>query len=71
MTTTLWKEIEALDTEERMELVEKIQGTLAKDDFVLSDEQKTELRRRMDEMKNDSTPDVSWDEVKRSILAGE
>ncbi len=62
-------DINRLSREQRLELIEELWESLAAtpDEIPLSDAQRTELDRRLDEMDSDDTLGVPWDEVLRQV----
>jgi len=65
--------IEGLTADERLELLERLWDSLSASDVVVTDEQRTELDRRLDALDHDvekrSALGVPWDEVLRQIQA--
>ena len=70
MTTSLLKRASKLPVPDRIKLVEDIWNSIAeeREDFALTSEQKRELDRRLDLMKEDPARGVPWEEAKRRIL---
>jgi len=62
--------IDRLSIDERLALVEEIWSTICAEPgaFTLSDEQRRELERRLEEDDRDPAAAVSWDELKRSVV---
>ena len=67
MTTTLWKEIEALSREEKIELLAELKKSVGEAYFVLSDEQKAELDRRIEDMERNPDDEISYEEFKKEF----
>jgi len=67
---TALKEILTLPEEERRWLVEEIAATLPEPvvDFELTEEEKTELDRRVADMHAHPEKSIPWKEVKRRVL---
>jgi putative addiction module component (TIGR02574 family) len=66
MNAALWKEIAALPRDEQLELAEAIwEGVIADNDPpALSEAQRVELDRRLDEMACNPEASLTWDEVR-------
>jgi putative addiction module component (TIGR02574 family) len=62
-------DIEALAPDERLSLLERLWDSLAMQPEVvpLTDVQRTELDRRLDELEHEGPVGISWDEVLRCI----
>ena len=62
-------DINRLTTDERLQLIEQLWDSLAgtPDELVLTDAQRKELDRRLDEMDRDETLGIPWDVVLRQI----
>ena len=62
-------DINGLTRDERLELIEQLWDSLAgtPGDLVLTDAQRNELDRRLDEMDGDDALGIPWDEVVRQI----
>ena len=56
-----------LTAEERLSLIEKIWDSLTPDDVGLTDTQRNELDRRLDDLERNPGESVSWDEAQRRI----
>ena len=58
-------DIKHLTRDERLELIEQLWDSLAgtPGDLALTDAQRNELDRRLDEMDRDNTLGIPWDEV--------
>lgn len=59
--------IEAMSAAQRLELIGKIWDTLDPDDVPLTDEQKRELDRRLDDHARDPGG-IPWEQVRRELL---
>ncbi len=66
---TLLVEIMRLSPDERRELIDEIWDTLPleADDFELTEEQKAELDRRLEEHERDPSSAIPWEEVIASL----
>ncbi len=64
-------EVLKLPVEERLKLVESIWNSIAEfpDSLELTDSQKAELDRRLDEYEADPTAGISWSDLKAQLLA--
>ena len=64
-------DIDSLDTEQRLRLIERLWDSLsAKPESIpLTEEQKAELDRRLDEIDAGDTEGIPWDEVMRRVQA--
>ncbi len=64
-------ELLKLPVEERLKLVESIWNSIAEfpDSLELTDSQKAELDRRLDEYEADPTAGISWSDLKAQLLA--
>jgi putative addiction module component (TIGR02574 family) len=62
-------DINRLTRDERLELIEQLWDSLAgtPSEIALTDAQRNELDRRLDEMDRDDTLGIPWDEVVRQI----
>lgn len=62
-------DIEHLSTEERLELLERLWDSLAQtpENIPLTDAQREELDRRLDDLDRDGPIGIPWDEVLRRI----
>ena len=60
-------EINTMSISERINLVEAIWDSIAKDQIQLTDAQKAELDRRLDRIDNGETVFSTWDEVKARL----
>lgn len=69
VTDTLLSDALALSPADRMELMERLWESLASDPaaFPLTDEQKAELDRRVEEMDRDSDLGSTWEEVEARL----
>jgi len=61
--------IDRLTRDERLELIEQLWDSLGEtsDEIALTDAQRNELDRRLDEMDRDDSLGIPWDEVARQI----
>ena len=59
--------IQALTAEERLALIGDIWDSLAPDDIPLSDAQRDELDRRLDESADDSATGIPWEDALQKI----
>ena len=64
-------DIDTLTTNERLDLIEELWESLESDSaqVPLSEGQKTELDRRLDEMEQDGAQGIPWEEVLKQIRA--
>ena len=62
-------DIESLTPEERLDLMEKLWDSLEPEDIPLSDAQRRELDRRLDDLESDSALGIPWEDVLRQIRA--
>jgi putative addiction module component (TIGR02574 family) len=71
MTTKLLTEILEMSVAERIQLVEDVWDSIAAvpEAVELSDEQRSELDRRLAEFHRSNEPGAPWNEVKARILA--
>jgi putative addiction module component (TIGR02574 family) len=60
-------EIEKLTADERLALLGEIWDSLSPEDVPITDAQRAELDRRLDDLEVDSDLGISWDEVLRRI----
>jgi putative addiction module component (TIGR02574 family) len=60
-------ELLKLDSEERLQIVEVLWDSIADEDLPLTDEQASELQRRMDELENDPSIGIPWEDVKARL----
>ena len=62
-------DIDSLDTEQRLRLIERLWDSLsAKPESIpLTEEQKAELDRRLDEIDAGDTEGIPWDEVMKQV----
>ena len=63
-------DIDTLDASERLRLLERLWDSLTPEDVPLSDSQRQELDRRLDEIERDGATGIPWDEVLRRIRSG-
>ena len=55
--------IEELTRDQRLDLIETLWDSLDAEQFVLTEDQKNELDRRIDEMDRDNNLGIPWNEV--------
>jgi putative addiction module component (TIGR02574 family) len=69
-SSPLPKEIRSLPVQDRVALAEQIWDSVVADevDFSLTDSQKTELRRRVAEVRENPTAGRDWAELKSELL---
>ena len=69
MKKALMSDILELSVAERLQLVEEIWDSIAEapDAFELTEDQKKELDRRLDEYRKDPSTAIPWEEVKARI----
>lgn len=60
-------DIDTLDAGERLRLLERLWDSLTPEDVPLTDAQRLELDRRLDEMERDGAVGIPWDEVLQRI----
>jgi putative addiction module component (TIGR02574 family) len=60
-------DLEALTPEERLTLLEEIWDSLDPEDVPLTDAQRSELDRRLDDLERDRDLGIPWEEVLRQI----
>jgi putative addiction module component (TIGR02574 family) len=60
-------DIKDLSREERLMLLEEIWDSLEPGDVPLTDAQRAELDRRLDELESERTPGIPWEVVLREI----
>lgn len=62
-------DINRLSRDERLDLIEELWDSLAptQEELVLTEAQRDELDRRLDEMDADSTLGIPWDQVMKQI----
>lgn len=60
-------DIEKLTAEERLALIEKIWDSLAPEEVAITDAQRAELERRLEDAEANPDHAVSWTEAKRRI----
>ena len=60
-------EIDHLTPEERLTLLGEIWDSLSPEDVPVTDAQRSELDRRLDDLEGDSNLGIPWDEVLRQI----
>ena len=61
-------DIENLTAEERLALIEKIWDSLTPDEVGLTDAQRDEFERRLDELERNPDQAVPWAEARRRLL---
>ena len=67
MTTTALAEIAQLSISERIQLAEDIWDTLASEELLLPEVQRTELDRRLQAYRTDPQPGTSWQQVQQRV----
>ena len=60
-------DIKRMSVDERLALIEQLWDSLDPEDVPLTDEERAELDRRLDEMENDPERGIPWEEVLRQI----
>ena len=66
----LWSELMKLTPSERIDLVQDLWDSIAQHDMPpLSDEEKEELDRRLEEHRRDPSTAITWDELKAQIAS--
>jgi putative addiction module component (TIGR02574 family) len=60
-------DISSLTPQERLALLEEIWDSLEPEDLPLTDAQRAELDRRLDDLEQDHFPGIPWEEVFRQI----
>jgi len=60
-------DIQSLTPEERLSLLEEIWDSLEPGDVPLTEAQRAELDRRLDDLERDPTPGIPWETVIREI----
>ena len=60
-------DISGLSSEERLELLEEIWESLGPEAVPLTEAQRSELDRRLDDIEREGPAGISWDEVLRRI----
>lgn len=60
-------DIKKLTPEERLSLLEEIWDSLEHDEVPLTEPQRQELERRLDDLEHDRDRGIPWDEVLRRI----
>lgn len=60
-------ELLKLDSEERLQIVEVLWDSIADEDLPLTDEQASMIQRRMDELENDPSIGIPWEDVKARL----
>lgn len=65
-------DLDALSTEERLELIERVWNSLCRrpEAVPLTDEQRRDLDGRLDELERNGPDGLSWDEVVREARRG-
>ena len=56
-------DVEKLPPEERLELLERLWDSLSDEDLSLTNAQREELDRRLDELERDGPHGIPWEEV--------
>jgi putative addiction module component (TIGR02574 family) len=66
----LWSELMKLTPEERIELVEDLWDSIASDAVPpLTDEEKNELERRLEDHRRDPSTAITWEQLKTELLS--
>jgi putative addiction module component (TIGR02574 family) len=66
----LWSELMKLTPAERIDLVQDLWDSIAQDELPpLSDEEKEELDRRLDEHRRDPSTAITWEEFKARLAS--
>lgn len=66
----LWSELMKLTPAERIDLVQDLWDSIAQHDLPpLSDEEKEELERRLEEHRRDPSAAITWDEFKARLAS--
>ena len=70
-TDSLLADVLQLDAEQRLLFIEKVWESLRSNPSLvpMTDAQRQDLRRRLDEYQQDPSGNVSWEEVKRQVRA--
>jgi putative addiction module component (TIGR02574 family) len=64
----LWSELMKLTTDERLELVQDLWDSIGSDSLPpLSDQEKDELERRLEDHRRDPSTAITWDELKAEL----
>ena len=63
-------DVRELSPEDRLQLIEEIWDSLSDEDVPLTDPQRRELDRRLDEMERDGPGGIPWQEVLDRLRAG-
>lgn len=66
----LWSELMKLTTDERLELVQDLWDSIGSEALPpLTDEEKEELERRLEEHRRDPSTAITWEELKADLLS--
>ncbi len=66
----LWSELMKLTPAERIDLVQDLWDSIAQQDLPpLSDEEREELERRLEEHRRDPSVAITWDELKARLAS--
>ena len=66
----LWSELMKLTTDERIELAQDLWDSIRSDALPpLTDEEKSELDRRLEDHRRDPSTAITWDEVRAKLLS--
>ena len=60
-------DLDKLSVEDRLRLLERLWDSLTDEDLPLSEAQRAELDRRLDELEAESPRGIPWDEVMRRL----
>ena len=64
-------DIETLDAEERLRLLERLWDSLSPDEVPLTNPQRQELDRRLDDLEREGPVGIPWEDVLRRIRRAE
>jgi putative addiction module component (TIGR02574 family) len=66
----LWLELMKLTADERLELVQDLWDSIGSEALApLTDEEKEELERRLEEHRRDPSTAITWEELKADLLS--
>jgi len=63
-------DLEGMTPEERLRLIERVWDSLSDDDVPLTDAQRRELSRRLDDLEREGVRGIPWDEVLERLESG-
>jgi len=63
-------DLEGMTPEERLRLIERVWDSLSDDDVPLTDAQRRELDRRLDDLERMESRGIPWDEVLKRLESG-